>query len=116
MDRDAVFLVAKERDPDGKLLREALRVQAALERARAVRNLLLYGLAASGAPLWLVTLWPELGSRGLRAPALVAWASCLAGLALQLPVEWTLRRRRSEYVDRLDPLGGGRRSPPTRGA
>ena len=81
-----------------------LLADAARERARAVRDLLIALLAVLGLPLWLLAAWPGRFSAPLRTLAATGWAvAALAVLAAAVRARW-LTRVRSRRVDALGPL------------
>jgi hypothetical protein len=81
-----------------------LLADAARERARAVRDLLIAVLAVLGLPLWFVVAWPGLLSVPLRTLAASGWAgAALAVVAVAVRAHW-LTRVRSHHVDALGPL------------
>ena len=85
-------------------LNAVLMADAARERARAVRDLLIALLAVLGLPLWLLAAWPGHFSTSLRTLAAAGWA--VAALAVVVAVVrarwWT--RVRSRRVDDFGPL------------
>ena len=81
-----------------------LLADAARERARAVRDLLIALLAVLGLPLWLLAAWPGRFSAPLRTLAATGWAvAALAVLAAVVRAHWWTRVR-SRRVDALGPL------------
>jgi hypothetical protein len=100
-------------------LEAVLLADAARERARAVRDLLIAVVAVLGLPLWFVAAWPGRFPTQLRVLAATGWA--VAALAVVITVVrahwWT--RVRSRRVEALGPLptlrserlGGGACAP-----
>jgi hypothetical protein len=81
-----------------------LLADAARERARAVRDLLIALLAVLGLPLWLLAALPGRFSAPLRTLAATGWAvAALAVLAAAMRAHW-LTRVRSRRVNALGPL------------
>lgn len=81
-----------------------LLADAARERARAVRDLLIALVAVLGLPLWLVAALPGRLSRPLRLLAATSWAlAALAVLAAVARAHWWTRVR-SRRVEALGPL------------
>ena len=81
-----------------------LMADAARERARAVRDLLIALLAVLGLPLWLVAAWPSQFSTSLRTLAAAGWAvAALAVVAAVVRAHWWTRVR-SRRVEDLGPL------------
>jgi hypothetical protein len=81
-----------------------LMADAARERARAVRDLLIALLAVLGLPLWLVAAWPRQFSTSLRTLAAAGWAvAALAVVAAVVRARWWTRLR-SRRVDDLGAL------------
>jgi hypothetical protein len=81
-----------------------LMADAARERARAVRDLLIALLAVLGLPLWLVAAWPSQFSTSLRTLAAAGWAvAALAVVAAVVRARWWTRVR-SRRVDDFGPL------------
>lgn len=94
MDNDFVVVgVSPQKDPDGRKLRTFLQSQIAVERAQALRDLLIHLLAAASLPLgYLVARSADAGT-GFRSVALAGWLTCTIGLGLTALREWTHRRR-----------------------
>ena len=81
-----------------------LLADAARERARAMRDLLIALFAVLGFPLWLMTAWPGQFSTSLRALAAAGWAvAALAVVAAVVRAHWWTRVR-SRRVDDFGPL------------
>jgi di/tricarboxylate transporter len=81
-----------------------LLADAARERARGVRDLLIAVVALLGLPLWLLAAWPGRFSPQLRVLAATSWAvAALAVLAAVARAHW-LTRVRSRRVEALGPL------------
>ena len=93
-----------------------LLADAARERVRAVRDLLIAVVALLGLPLWLVAAMPGRFSPQLRLLAATGWA--VAALAVMATVArerwWT--RIRSRRVEALGPLPALRSERPHAGA
>jgi hypothetical protein len=85
-------------------LEAVLLADAARERARAVRDLLIALLAILGLPLWLLAALPGRFVAPLPTLAATGWAvAALAVLAAAVRAHW-LTRVRSRRVDALGPL------------
>jgi len=81
-----------------------LLADAARERARAVRDLLIAFLALLGLPLFVLAAWPGRFSPQLRVLAATGWAvAALAVLAAVAREHWWTRVR-SRRVEALGPL------------
>ena len=81
-----------------------LLADAARERARAVRDLLIAVLALLGLPLFVFAAWPGRFSPHLRLLAATGWAvAALAVLAAVAREHWWVRVR-SRRVEALGPL------------
>jgi len=81
-----------------------LLADAARERARGVRDLLIALVALLGLPLWLLAAWPGRFSPQLRLLAATSWAvAALAVVAAIARAHW-LTRVRSRRVEALGPL------------
>ena len=81
-----------------------LLADAARERARAVRDLLIIVVALLGLPLFLLAAWPGHFSTGLRAFAAAGWAvAALAVVAATVREHWWTRVR-SRRLEALGPL------------
>jgi len=81
-----------------------LLADAARERVRAVRDLLILVLAVLGLPLFVLAAWPGHFSPNLRALAAAGWAvAALAVLAAFAREHWWTRVR-SRRVAALGPL------------
>jgi hypothetical protein len=81
-----------------------LLADAARERARAVRDLLIALLALLGLPLFLLAAWPGHFSTGLRAVAAAGWAVAALAVVAALAREHWWTRVRSRRVEALGPL------------
>jgi len=93
-----------------------LLADAARERVRAVRDLLIAVLALLGLPLWLVAALPGRFSPQLRLVAATSWAvAALAVLAAVARAQWWSRVR-SRRVEALGPLPALRSERPGAGA
>jgi len=81
-----------------------LLADAARERVRGVRDLLIAVVALLGLPLWLVDAWPGRFSPQLRVLAAACWAvAALAVIAAVAREHWWTRAR-SRGVEALGPL------------
>jgi peptidoglycan/LPS O-acetylase OafA/YrhL len=97
-------------------LEAVLLADAARERVRAVRDLLIAVLALLGLPLWLVAALPGRFSPQLRLLAAAGWAlAALAVLAAVAREHWWSRIR-SRRVEALGPLPALRSERPGAGA
>ncbi|HMF44574.1 MAG TPA: hypothetical protein VKQ32_28060 [Polyangia bacterium] len=86
--------VSPQKDPDGRKLRSFLQSQIALERAQALRDLLIHLLAAASLPLgFLVARSADGRSTSFRSVALAGWLACTIALGLTAAREWQHRRR-----------------------
>jgi hypothetical protein len=93
-----------------------LLADAARERARAVRDVLIALLAVLGLPLWLLAAWPGQFSTSLRTFAAAGWAvAALAVVAAVVRAHWWTRVR-SRRVDGFGPLPALRSERSDRGA
>ncbi len=81
-----------------------LLADAARERARAVRDLLIALLALLGLPLFLLVAWPGHFSTGVRALAAAGWAVAALAVVAALAREHWWTRVRSRRVEALGPL------------
>lgn len=97
-----VFPVNTQRDPGHAMLREALQVHHALEKARGARELLVHVNALLGAALWFIAVWPHAVSTDLRVSALAAWIPCFGGLLIAAVCERLLQRRHAAALLRLE--------------
>ena len=77
---------------------------AAHERTRAVRDLLIAVLAVLGLPLWLLAAWPGHWASPVRLLAATSWAVAALGLLVALVGERWWSRVRSRRVEALGPL------------
>ena len=77
---------------------------AARERTRAVRDLLIAVLAVLGLPLWLQAAWPGHWASGVRLLTATSWAVAALGLLIALARERWWSRVRSRRVEALGPL------------
>ena len=77
---------------------------AARERTRAVRDLLIAVLAVLGLPLWLLAAWPGHWASAVRVLAATSWAVAALGLLTALVRERWWSRVRSRRVEALGPL------------
>jgi di/tricarboxylate transporter len=81
-----------------------LLADAARERARGVRDLLIAVVALLGLPLWVLAAWPGRFSPQLRVLAATSWAvAALAVVAAVARAHWWSRVR-SRRVEALGPL------------
>ena len=97
-------------------LEAVLLADAARERVRAVRDLLIAVVALLGLPLWLVAALPGRFSPQLRLLAATGWAvAALAVLAAVAREHWWSRVR-SRRVEALGPLPALRSERPGAGA
>jgi hypothetical protein len=85
-------------DPGGVRLRGALTAQFAYERARALRELLVYVLAALSIPVWIAAAWPATVTADFRRLAVTVWVLCLASVLVALGSEWRWHRRRASFI------------------
>jgi len=93
-----------------------LLADAARERVRAVRDLLIAVVALLGLPLWLVAAMPGRFSPQLRLLAATGWAvAALAVMATVARERWWSRIR-SRRVEALGPLPALRSERPDAGA
>lgn len=81
-----------------------LLADAARERARAVRDLLIALLALLGLPLFLLAAWPGHFATSLRALAVAGWAVAALAVVAALAREHWWTRVRSRRVEALGPL------------
>jgi hypothetical protein len=81
-----------------------LLADAARERARAVRDLLIALLAVMGVPLWLMAASPGRWTEGFRLAAASGWALAGAGLIVAILNERRWARVRSNRIRALGPL------------
>src|SRR4051794_14450304 len=95
------FAVAPRQDR-GRLA-AIFRADAALERARGLRILVVHLLTAFAFPVWLVALQPGRFSPAFRDAALGAWGAGLLLLLLALAHEARCRRRRAQGMATLPP-------------
>ena len=94
MDNDFVVVgVSPQKDPDGRKLRTFLQSQIAIERAQAVRDLLIHLLAAASVPLGFLVLRSASAGTGFRSLTLAGWLTCTIALAVTAAREWQYRRR-----------------------
>lgn len=81
-----------------------LAADAARERTRAVRDLLIAVVAVLGLPLWLVAAWPGGFSTQVRLLAATTWAvAAIAAATAAARAHWWARVR-SRRVEALGPL------------
>jgi hypothetical protein len=81
-----------------------LIADAARERVRAVRDLLIALVALLGLPLWVIAGWPGRFSSQLRVLSATCWAvAALAVIAALIRERWWSRVR-SRRVEALGPL------------
>ncbi len=107
-DRDMFVLHGSpERDPDGRKLSAAIRAHYACERARAIRQLLVYVLAALGVLLWPLAEWPAADAARFRELTLAFFAVIFVALV----VSWVKERARVHRRDRLASELHGERTP-----
>jgi peptidoglycan/LPS O-acetylase OafA/YrhL len=82
----------------GSKLREALAAQAGYERARSLRDTVLWVVVVLGAPVWLAAARPDWMSPTSRRLTLTLWLVAAVGLVLALVSERSWRRRCVEVV------------------
>jgi hypothetical protein len=93
-----------------------LLADAARERVRAVRDLLIAVVALLGLPLWLMASWPGRFAPQIRLLAATGWAlAALAVLATVARERWWTRVR-SRRIEALGPLPALRSERPGAGA
>jgi hypothetical protein len=85
-------------------LEAVLLADAARERVRAVRDLLIAVVALLGLPLWLIASWPGAVAPQLRLAAEVTWALAAAAVVAAVAREHWWTRVRSRRVEALGPL------------
>ena len=81
-----------------------LLADAARERVRAVRDLLILVLALLGLPLFVLAAWPGHFSTNLRALAAAGWAVAALAFVAALAREHWWTRVRSRRIEALGPL------------
>jgi hypothetical protein len=81
-----------------------LIADAARERVRALRDLLIAVVALLGLPLWLMDAWPNRFSSQLRVLAATCWAVAALSVLGALVRERWWSRVRSRRVEALGPL------------
>src|SRR5262245_2570296 len=81
-----------------------LLADAARERIRAVRALLIAAVALLGLPLWLVAALPGRFSPSLRVLAATSWAVAALAVLVAVAREHWWTRVRSRRVEALGPL------------
>jgi len=81
-----------------------LLADAARERARAVRDLLIALLAALGLPLWLFAALPGRFSAQIRVLTTTGWAVAAGAVLISIVREHWWTRVRSRRVEALGPL------------
>jgi hypothetical protein len=102
---DGDFLVlhpSAKHDPDGAKLAAALRASQALDQARALRQRLVYVLAAAGLPLWLALARGGAGAGSWRSFALASWAVAFLGFVGALVDERRCYKKRAFWVHALE--------------
>jgi hypothetical protein len=93
-----------ERGRRSPRLDAVLLADAARERVRALRDLLIALVALLGLPLWLIDAWPGRFSSPLRVLATTCWAvAALAVLGTLVRERWWSRVR-SRRIEALGPL------------
>ena len=102
----------RDRSRRSPQLDAVLLADAARERARAARDLLIGLLALLGLPLWLLTAWPGRFSSEARALAAAGWAVVALGVLASLARERWWTRRRSRHIQAMGPLPALRRERP----
>ena len=95
------FAVAPRQDR--ARLAAIFRADAALERARGLRILVVHLLAVFAFPVWLVALSPGRLSAGFRDAALGAWGAGLVVVLFTLAHEARCRRVRAVGMATLPP-------------
>jgi hypothetical protein len=93
-----------------------LLADAARERVRAVRDLLIAVLAMLGLPLWLVAALPGRFAPQLRLLAASSWAVAALALLTMVARERWWTRVRARRVEALGPLPAMRSGRPGAGA
>ncbi len=91
-------------------LQEALAAQAGYERARGVREMVLWVVVVLGAPVWLAAARPDWMSPVSRRLTLTLWLVAAVGLVLAVVSERNWYRRCVEVVS------GRREKPPAASA
>jgi hypothetical protein len=89
-----VIRPSPERDRDGSKLRQTLEAQVAIERAHALRLLLVHVVAWLSVPVGIGAAWPA-PPAGMRGLFLAGWATSLVGALIAGTAEWKHHRRRS---------------------
>src|SRR5262245_7609797 len=98
-DEVATRPASKRRGADDALLGDDLDARVALQRVRALRNVLACLTAIVGAPLWIAAMWPVGAPPGLRLFAVVAWPGWAAVFAAQLVAEARMLRHMSSPLE-----------------
>src|SRR3982751_946259 len=93
-----------ERGRRSARLDAVLIADAARERVRALRDLLIALVALLGLPLWLMDAWPGRFSPQLRVLAATCWAVAALAVVGTLVRERWWGRVRSRRVEALGPL------------
>jgi hypothetical protein len=94
---------AGDADPDGSKLRGVLSAHLAFERARSLREMIVYGLLAVSLPVWIAAARPEWLSAQLKTLALTAWLVTAIGLALAFVSERRWHHRCVALADQRRP-------------
>lgn len=95
-----VIRPSAERDPDGSKLRGTLEAQMAIDRASAMRQLMVHLVAWFSVPVALCAAWTG-APRQARGLVLAAWATALAGALIAGAWEWKHHRRRTGLMAAL---------------
>jgi len=93
---DLVILRAPEsRDPGDSRFRGVIEAHFAWERARGVRDLVIYILAILSAPVWLAAVRPQWLPAQVKDLALALWAVSFVGFLMAAASEWKWQRQRA---------------------
>ncbi|HVV17222.1 MAG TPA: hypothetical protein VHH90_08475 [Polyangia bacterium] len=93
-------------DRDGSKLQGVLAAHLSFERARGVREVIVYGLLALSLPVWIAAARPRWMSADLNRLVLAAWLVAAVGLVLALVSERRWHRRCIEVTEQRPALRG----------
>ena len=104
-DEVVILRASQSADPGGARFHGAIQAHFAWERARGVRELVVYVLAILSAPVWLAAVRPQWLPAQMKDLALALWAVTFVGCVMAAWAEWKGQRHLAVLTHSVPPLG-----------